>query len=135
IFGLKGVSGIGISFGLDRIALVMEELGRYPESLGVTLEVLCINFGQAEALASLKLLRTLRSLGVKAELYPDAAKMKKQLEYANKKNIPYVVIIGESELQKGTFVLKNMQTGEQKELTTAQEAITAMNGAAEISGQ
>ena len=135
IFGLKGVSGIGISFGLDRIALVMEELGRYPESLGVTLEVLCINFGQAEALASLKLLRTLRSLGVKAELYPDAAKMKKQLEYANKKNIPYVVIIGESELQKGTFVLKNMQTGEQKELTTAQEAVTIMNGAAEIRGQ
>ena len=115
IFGLKGMSGIGISFGLDRIGLVMEELNLYPESLSSSVEVLCINFGDAEALQSLKLLQKLRKLGKRAELYPEAAKVKKQMEYANKRSIPYVIIIGESELAKGTFVLKNMLTGEQKE--------------------
>lgn len=115
IFGLKGMSGIGISFGLDRIGLVMEELNLYPESLSSSVEVLCINFGDAEALESLKLLQKLRKLGKRAELYPEAAKVKKQMEYANKRSIPYVIIIGESELAKGTFVLKNMLTGEQKE--------------------
>jgi len=115
IFGLKGISGIGISFGLDRIGLVMEELNLFPESLNSTVEVLCINFGDAEALQSMKLLKALRQLGKTAELYPDAAKIKKQMDYANKRNIPYVVIIGESELAKGTFVLKNMLEGTQKE--------------------
>nr|WP_315001872.1 histidine--tRNA ligase [uncultured Capnocytophaga sp.] len=115
IFGLKGISGIGISFGLDRIGLVMEDLNLFPESLNSTVEVLCINFGDAEALQSMKLLKALHQLGKTAELYPDAAKIKKQMEYANKRNIPYVVIIGESELAKGTFVLKNMLEGTQKE--------------------
>ncbi|MGP1478418.1 MAG: histidine--tRNA ligase [Capnocytophaga sp.] len=115
IFGLKGMSGIGISFGLDRIGLVMEELDLFPASLSSTVEVLCLNFGNAEALQSMKLLQRLRAMGKKAELYPDAAKIKKQMDYANKRNIPFVVMIGESELAKGTFVLKNMLTGTQEE--------------------
>ena len=115
IFGLKGMSGIGISFGLDRIGLVMEELNLFPEDISSTVQVLCINFGNAEALQSMKLLQQLRSLGIKSELYPDAAKIKKQMDYANKRSIPFVVIIGESELANGTFVLKNMLTGSQQE--------------------
>lgn len=115
IFGLKGMSGIGISFGLDRIGLVMEELDLFPASLSSTVEVLCLNFGNAEALQSMKLLQRLRAMGKKAELYPDAAKIKKQMDYANKRNIPFVAMIGESELAKGTFVLKNMLTGTQEE--------------------
>ena len=115
IFGLKGMSGIGISFGLDRIGLVMEELNLFPENISGTVQVLCINFGDTEALQSMKLLQQLRSLGIKAELYPDAAKIKKQMDYANKRSIPFVVIIGESELANGTFVLKNMLTGSQEE--------------------
>ena len=115
IFGLKGMSGIGISFGLDRIGLVMEELNLFPEDISSTVQVLCINFGNAEALQSMKLLQQLRSLGIKSELYPDAAKIKKQMDYANKRCIPFVVIIGESELANGTFVLKNMLTGSQQE--------------------
>lgn len=115
IFGLKGMSGIGISFGLDRIGLVMEELNLYPETLSSTVEILCLNFGNAEALQSMKLLQKLRKEGKKAELYPEAVKIKKQMDYANKRGIPYVAIIGESELQKGTYILKNMLTGEQEE--------------------
>lgn len=115
IFGLKGMSGIGISFGLDRIGLVMEELDLFPASLSSTVEVLCLNFGNAEALQSMKLLQRLRAMGKKAELYPDAAKIKKQMDYANKRNIPFVAMIGESELAKGTFVLKNMLIGTQEE--------------------
>lgn len=115
IFGLKGISGVGISFGLDRICLVMEELELFPDTLNQTLDVLCINFGNKEALKSLCLLQKLRSFGLKSELYPDVAKMKKQMAYADKRNIPYVILIGESEIQKSTFVLKNMRTGEQKE--------------------
>lgn len=115
IFGLKGISGVGISFGLDRIVLVMEELNLFPEALGDTLDVLCINFGDAEALQSLKLLQKIRSFGLKAELYPENSKMKKQMAYADKRNIPFVVIIGESEVQKRSFVLKNMKTGTQSE--------------------
>ena len=109
------MSGIGISFGLDRIGLVMEELNLYPETLSSTVEILCLNFGNAEALQSMKLLQQLRKEGKKAELYPEAAKIKKQMDYANKRGIPYVAIIGESELQKGTYILKNMLTGEQEE--------------------
>lgn len=115
IFGLKGMSGIGISFGLDRIGLVMEELDLFPASLSSTVEVLCLNFGNAEALQSMKLLQRLRAMGKKAELYPDAAKIKKQMDYANKRSIPFVAMIGESELAKGTFMLKNMLTGTQEE--------------------
>ncbi len=115
IFGLKGISGVGISFGLDRICLVMEELTLFPKAVSESLDVLCINFGEKEALESLKLLQSLRKMGLKAELYPDNTKMKKQMDYANKRNVPFVIIIGESEVQKGTFMLKNMQTGTQNE--------------------
>ena len=93
----------------------MEELNLFPESLSNSIEVLCINFGNNEALQSMKLLKELRKLGKRAELYPDATKIKKQMEYANKRSIPFVVMIGESELTKNTFVLKDMLKGTQKE--------------------
>ncbi|NAS30348.1 histidine--tRNA ligase [Flavobacteriaceae bacterium R38] len=114
VFGLKNISGVGISFGLDRIYLVLEELGVFPESLEKTIDVLFINFGEEEALQSLKAVKTLREGGVKAELYPDNAKMKKQMNYANRRNVPYIIMIGGQELSDTTFVLKNMENGEQK---------------------
>lgn len=90
IFGLKDVSGVGISFGLDRIYLVLEELGLFPENVNENIEVLCINFGEVEAMASMKMVTSLRALGIRAELYPDTAKMKKQMSYADRKGIPMV---------------------------------------------
>lgn len=114
IFGLKGMSGIGISFGLDRIYLALEELNLFPETVSDTLDVLFINFGASEALQALKAVTFLRNKGIKADLYPDAAKMKKQFQYANKRNVPKVVLIGTEELQNNTFVLKNMETGTQE---------------------
>lgn len=114
IFGLKGVSGVGISFGLDRIYLVMEELSLFPEALDQTLDVLCVNFGEKEALKSLELLRTFRDHGLKADLYPTNTKMQKQMKYANNRKVPYVVLIGEQELSNGTFVVKNMTKGSQE---------------------
>ena len=114
IFGLKGVSGVGISFGLDRIYLVLEELGLFPETLDKSIDVLCINFGKAESLASLRLVGQLRNQGVKAEIYPTATKMQKQMKYANNRKVPYVVMIGDQELSKGEFVVKNMATGDQQ---------------------
>src|SRR5690606_40335145 len=102
IFGLKNVSGVGISFGLDRIYLVLEELGLFPPSVSTTTEVLFLNFGQKEALYGLKGVKAIRESGVKAELYPDDAKMKKQMNYANKRGIPFVVLAGESEMEEGT---------------------------------
>ena len=113
IFGLKGVSGVGISFGLDRIYLVLEELELFPTTIKESTKVLFINFGDQEALACLKAIKVLRSNGIKAELYPDAAKMKKQMNYANRRNIPYVVLIGDEELKTDTFTLKHMESGEQ----------------------
>ncbi|KQC28838.1 histidine--tRNA ligase [Flagellimonas eckloniae] len=114
IFGLKDVSGIGISFGLDRIYLVLEELGLFPERLDKSIDVLCINFGEKESLASLKLVGKLRENGIKAEVYPSAAKMQKQMKYANNRKVPYVVLIGERELLNQEFVVKTMATGEQE---------------------
>ncbi len=114
IFGLKGMSGIGISFGLDRIYLALEELNLFPETVSDTLDVLFINFGASEALQALKAVTFLRNKGIKADLYPDTAKMKKQFQYANKRNVPKVVLIGTEELQNNTFVLKNMETGTQE---------------------
>ncbi len=116
IFGLKNVSGVGISFGLDRIYLVLEELGLFPETVTDKVDVLCINFGEKEALASMKLIKVLREAGKSAELYPDNAKMKKQMNYANKRNIPYVIIIGDNELKNNTCVVKNMNDGTQLEV-------------------
>jgi len=116
IFGLKNVSGVGISFGLDRIYLVLEELGLFPETITKSTEVLFINFGDKESLFSLKAIKALRENNINAELYPDSAKMKKQMNYANKRNIPYVVLVGEEELKNNQFTLKNMISGEQNKV-------------------
>ena len=113
IFGLKDVSGVGISFGLDRIYLVLEELNLFPKAIDQSLDVLCVNFGEKEALAALKLVGKLRKLGVKADFYPSTAKMQKQMKYANNRNVPYVVLIGEQELANNTFIVKDMTKGEQ----------------------
>jgi len=116
IFGLNNMSGVGISFGLDRIYLVLDELNLFPESVNKSTKVLFINFGENEALACLKAVSKLRTYGINAELYPDAAKMKKQMTYADKRNIPYVVLVGEEELNSNTFTLKTMKTGHQEQL-------------------
>ncbi|MDG3583421.1 histidine--tRNA ligase [Galbibacter pacificus] len=113
IFGLKDVSGVGISFGLDRIYLVLEELGLFPGSVSENTKVLFLNFGDKEALYCLKAITKLREAGIKAELYPDNAKMKKQMTYANKRNVPYVVLAGSKEIDEATFTLKSMNSGTQ----------------------
>lgn len=117
IFGLKDMSGVGISFGLDRIYLVLEALNLFPETLYKTLDVLFINFGDAEALNCLKAIKALRSHGIKAELYPDTVssqkQMKKQMNYANKREVPYVVLVGAAEMEDDSFTLKHMSSGEQ----------------------
>ncbi|WP_178989048.1 histidine--tRNA ligase [Winogradskyella schleiferi] len=113
IFGLNDMSGVGISFGLDRIYLVLEELDLFPATIAESTKVIFINFGEKEAMACLQAVTKLRQAGVKAELYPDAAKMKKQMNYANRRNIPFVVLVGEEELKSGVFTLKNMASGEQ----------------------
>ncbi|MGS2726609.1 histidine--tRNA ligase [Psychroserpens sp. BH13MA-6] len=120
IFGLPNVSGVGISFGLDRIALVLEDLELFPETISNTVKVLFINFGEAEAMASMKAIKSLREQGISAELFPDNKKTIKQFNYANKRNIPYVVLLGESELANNTFTLKNMVTGDQEQLSLSQ---------------
>lgn len=114
IFGLKGISGVGISFGLDRIALVMDELNLFPKNNQQITTVLFTNFGTNESLYCYKAIQTLRANGISAELYPDATKLKKQITYANKRNIPYVVLVGEEELSNNYFTLKNMITGTQE---------------------
>lgn len=116
IFGLNDVSGIGISFGLDRIYLVLEELGLFPDTVTKTIDVLFINFGDQEALFSLKAIKELRTQGINAELYPDASKMKKQMNHANKRRIPFVVLVGEQEMKSNTYTLKNMVTGSQEKV-------------------
>ncbi|WP_339756687.1 histidine--tRNA ligase [uncultured Winogradskyella sp.] len=116
IFGLKNISGVGISFGLDRIYLVLEELNLFPDTITASTKVLFINFGEKEAMACLLAVTKLRQKGIKAELYPDAAKMKKQMNYANRRNIPFVVLVGEEELNTESFTLKNMESGEQQKL-------------------
>ncbi|WP_417867597.1 histidine--tRNA ligase [Xanthomarina gelatinilytica] len=117
IFGLKDVSGVGISFGLDRIYLVLEELNLFPETVAKKIDVLFINFGETEALFCLKAIKQLRLNNVNAELYPDAAKMKKQMNHANKRHIPFVVLVGEEELKSDSYTLKQMRSGEQETVT------------------
>jgi histidyl-tRNA synthetase len=116
IFGLNNVSGVGISFGLDRIYLVLEELGLFPETVNKNVDVLFINFGDKEALFCLKAIKKLRSQGINTELYPDADKMKKQMNHANKRTIPFVVLVGEEEINSNSYTLKNMITGAQDKL-------------------
>ena len=116
IFGLKNVSGVGVSFGLDRIYLVVEELGLFPKEVTESTKVLFINFGEDEASYCYETILKLRKQGVSAELYPDAAKMKKQMNFANKKNIPFVVLAGANEANNNTYTLKNMLSGDQQEV-------------------
>ncbi|MDB4027911.1 histidine--tRNA ligase [Flavobacteriaceae bacterium] len=121
IFGLKDVSGVGISFGLDRIYLVLEELGLFPQTTTVSSDVLFFNFGETEALFAMKAIKQLRKNGVSAELYPDIAtnqkKERKQLTYAERKEILYVVLIKDQEIKDNTYTLKNMQTGDKQTLS------------------
>ena len=117
IFGLKDVSGVGISFGLDRIYLVLEELGLFPSDKTRSTKVLFTNFGTSESLYCLKAMTFLRSKSIATELYPDAAKLKKQMNYCNKREIPYVVMVGESEMKQRKYLLKNMNSGDQQLLS------------------
>ena len=119
IFGMPDVSGVGISFGADRIYDVMVGLDLFPAEIGCSTKVLFVNLGEAEAMASLCAVNELRSAGISAEIYPDSAKMKKQMEIANRRAIPYVAIIGSNELEQGVVTLKNMNTGEQNTVAIA----------------
>ena len=117
IFGLPGLSGVGISFGVDRIYDVLNTLDLYPKDSLTTTQVLFINFGEQETAYCLPIINKVRSQGIRAEIFPDAAKMKKQMSYANAKQIPFVVLAGENEMNAGKVTLKNMETGEQALLT------------------
>lgn len=117
IFGLKNLSGVGISFGLDRIYLVLDELNLFPESIQNSLDVLFINFGEKEAAQSMKLAKELREKGIKTEVYPENAKLKKQMQYADKKEAKYTVMIGEEELKNHSATVKNMTSGEQETIS------------------
>jgi histidyl-tRNA synthetase len=116
IFGLKDVSGVGISFGIDRIYIVMEELGLFPANIDVSTKVMFVNFGEYEAAFCMPLLKQLRSAGISSELYPKKAKMKKQMTYANIKGILFVIMVGEDEMKSGILSIKNMESGEQSNL-------------------
>lgn len=120
IFGMPGISGVGISFGADRIYDVLNQLELYPEAVTTATQILFINFGEKETEYCLPILSGLRASGVRAEIYPDAAKMKKQMQYANLKSIPYVALVGENEMAAGMVTLKNMATGEQQMVPAAQ---------------
>ena len=122
IFGMPGLSGVGISFGADRIYDVLNTLDLYPQNATQATQVLFINFGEAEADFCLPIATKVRAAGISVELYPDSAKMKKQMAYANSKNIPFVVLAGESEINQGKVTLKNMLTGVQQ-LVSAEELI------------
>lgn len=113
VFGMPGLSGVGISFGADRIYDVMNQLDLYPEEIGGTVKVMFVNFGPKEALRSLACVRKLHDAGIPAQMYPDAAKLKKQMGFADAEKIPYVAIVGETELADGTVMLKDMQGGTQ----------------------
>lgn len=119
IFGMSGMSGVGISFGADRIYDVMCGLDLFPAETRVSTQVMFANLGEAEQIASMRLMDTLRDAGISAEIYPDCGKMKKQMEYADRREIPYVAIIGSDELAAGTVTLKNMRTGGQRSVEAA----------------
>ena len=120
VFGMPGLSGVGISFGADRIYDVLNALDLYPADTMATARVMFVNFGEQEATASLQHIMALRRAGISAELYPDSSKMKKQMNYANDRKIPFVAIVGADEVENGTIALKNMTTGEQQTLTVEQ---------------
>ena len=114
VFGVKNIPGIGISFGLDRMYLVMEELGLFPENSESTVKYLFANYGETEAVEALKIIAKFRAKGVSAELYPESAKLKKQFTYAEKKGIPNLVFFGEQEISEGNITVKNLENSEQK---------------------
>lgn len=117
IFGLKDVSGVGVSFGADRIYDVMEQLDIFPKEIVASTKVMFVNFGEKEEAYCLPLLQSLRDAGINAEIFPESAKMKKQMTYANNKNIPFVILVGDNEMQKGILTIKDMISGDQTELT------------------
>ena len=125
IFGMPGISGVGISFGVDRIFDVLNALDLYPKDSVTGTQLLFINFGQAETQYSLPVVTKARQAGIRTEMYPDAVKMKKQMSYANAKAVPFVALAGENEMQQGKFTLKNMTTGEQQ-LVTPDELIAVV---------
>ena len=125
VFGLEGVSGVGISFGADRIYDVLNQLDLYPKDASASTQLLFVNFGEAEAAYVLPILAQVRAADIAAEIYPDSAKMKKQMSYANAKAVPFVAIAGENEMQEGKLTLKNMATGEQV-LVTPEELIAQL---------
>ena len=114
VFGVKNIPGIGISFGLDRIYLVMEELGLFPDNSESTVKYLFANYGETEAVEALKIIQKIREKGISAELYPESAKLKKQFTYAEKKGIPNLVFFGEQEISEGNITAKNLESGEQE---------------------
>jgi len=120
VFGLPGVSGVGISFGIDRIYDTLAELGLFPEESADSTQLLVTNFDEASATFALGLLAALRGQGINSEIYPDSAKLKKQMSYADKKGIPYCLMVGSREIENEAYVLKNMKTGEQQTLALAQ---------------
>ena len=125
VFGMSGMSGVGISFGADRIYDVLNQLDLYPKEAVNATQLLFVNFGEKEAAYCLPVLSQARDAGIRAEIYPDSAKMKKQMSYANDKNIPFVAIVGENEMNEGKLTLKNMTTGEQS-LVTPEELLKAI---------
>ena len=126
IFGMPGLSGVGISFGADRIYDVLNQLDLYPKDSVTATQVLFINFGEQEAAYCLPIIYNVRARGIRAEIFPDSAKMKKQMAYANAKQIPFVALAGENEIKEGKLTLKNMSTGEQQMLTP-EEVIEKLN--------
>lgn len=125
VFGMPGLSGVGISFGADRIYDVLNTLDLYPKDATIGTKVMFTNFGRAEAAVAMKMIKQLRQAGVSAEIYPDAAKMKKQMSRADALSIPFVAIVGENEMAEGKLLLKNMATGEQT-LLTVEEATSLL---------
>ena len=119
-FGLKDISGVGVSFGIDRIYLVLEELGLFPKDITISTTIMFANFGAIESSYCLPLLKQLRSAGISSELYPQKAKMKKQMNYANTKGVQFVVLVGENEMESGVLTVKDMNTGEQSALNISE---------------
>ncbi len=117
IFGMPGLSGVGISFGADRIYDVLNQLDLYPTEVHTATQLLFVNFGSAELAYAMPIAAAARQKGIRTEIFPDSSKMKKQMQYANAKQIPYVAIVGETEMAEGKVTLKNMTTGEQSTLT------------------
>lgn len=122
IFGLKNMSGVGISFGLDRIYIVLDQLGLFPATVTEATRALFINFGNREALYAMKAINELRKSGIKVEMYPDAAKIGKQFQHADKRGIPFAVLTGDAEMESGTFTLKDLASGTQESVSLAELA-------------